>query len=153
MGYKVYLKYTLWTAMPKLPSITEDGIALLVDAFYARIRQDPVLGPVFEAKIQAAAWPRHLATMRRFWSAVMLTSGAYSGNPVGVHRGVPGLERPMFAHWLALFGETAEDLFETEPAAAFVTKAKRIAMSLELAVFHRLGDPPDGLRVPERQAG
>jgi hemoglobin len=83
--------------MPKHPTVTEDGIAELVDTFYARIRTDPVLGPVFEGKIAPDAWPKHLATMKRFWSSVMLTSGAYSGNPVGVHRGVPGLERPMFA--------------------------------------------------------
>ena len=35
-----------------------------------------------------------------------------------------------------------------ELAAAFVVKARRIAMSLELAVFHRLGAPPDGLGLP-----
>lgn len=139
--------------MPKRPTITEDGIALLVDTFYARLRSDPILGPVFEGKIAPDAWPRHLATMRRFWSSVMLTSGAYSGNPVGVHRGVPGLERPMFAHWLELFGQTADDLFEAEPAAAFAVKAKRIAFSLELAVFHRLGTLPDGLSLPQRKAG
>jgi hemoglobin len=138
--------------MPKHPTVTEDGIAELVDTFYARIRTDPVLGPVFEGKIAPDAWPKHLATMKRFWSSVMLTSGAYSGNPVGVHRGVPGLERPMFARWLALFGQTAEDLFEPEPAAEFEAKATRIAGSLELAVFHRLGAPPDGLTMPQRRA-
>jgi hemoglobin len=136
--------------MPKHPTITENNIGQLVDTFYARIRTDPVLGPVFENKIAPDAWPKHLATMKRFWSSVMLTSGAYSGNPVGVHRGVPGLERPMFAHWLTLFGQTADDLFGPEPAAEFAAKAKRIAFSLELAVFHRLGSPPDGL--PLRQA-
>lgn len=137
--------------MPRYPAVTEDTISDLVETFYARIRSDPVLGPVFENKIAPDAWPKHLATMKRFWSSVMLTSGAYSGNPVGVHRSVPGLERPMFAHWLELFGRTAEDLFEPGPAAEFAVKAKRIAFSLELAVFHRLGAPPDGL--PLRRAG
>lgn len=139
--------------MLKHPAINEDNIGQLVDAFYARIRTDLILGPVFEGKIALDAWPRHLATMKRFWSSVMLGSGAYSGNPVGVHRGVPGLERTMFAHWLALFGQTADDLFETAPAAEFAVKAKRIAFSLELAVFHRLGAPPDGLTLPLRKAG
>ncbi len=135
--------------MPKHPAITEPVIAELVDTFYARIRTDPILGPVFLNKIATDAWPMHLATMRRFWSSVMLTSGAYSGNPVGVHRTVPGLERTMFAHWLALFTQTAEDLFEPEPAADFAKKAKRIAFSLELAIFHRLDAPPDGLTPPQ----
>jgi hemoglobin len=57
----------------------------------------------------------------------------------------------MFAHWLALFEVTAAALFTPELAAAFVAKARRIAMSLELAVFHRPGAPPDGLH-PARPA-
>jgi hemoglobin len=138
--------------MPKLADITEDAIALLVDTFYDRIHGDPVLGPVFHNRIAPADWPRHLATMRRFWSSVMLTSGQYSGNPVGVHRGVAGLERPMFARWLSLFEQTATDLFEPEATALFAAKANRIAGSLELAVFHRLDSPPDGLRLPVRRA-
>jgi hemoglobin len=80
----------------------------------------------------------------------MLSSGAYSGNPVAVHRTVAGLERPMFAQWQALFEATATALFTPELAAAFVAKAQRIAMSLELAVFHRLGAAPDRLRPSVR---
>jgi len=133
-----------------LAEITESSIATLVDAFYARVRRDPILGPVFETNIDQDEWPEHLATMRRFWSSVMLTSGRYSGNPVGVHRAVQGLERSMFAHWLDLFAATAEALFTPPLADAFVAKARKIAGSLELAVFHRLGGPPDGL--PPRPA-
>jgi len=125
---------------------TDDAIALLVERFYDAIRRHAVLAPVFERTIAPDGWPAHLATMRRFWSAVMQVSGAYSGNPVAVHRAVQGLERPMFAQWLALFEATAAALFTPELAAAFVAKARRIALSLELAVFHRLGAPPDGLR-------
>ncbi|HEY1411651.1 MAG TPA: group III truncated hemoglobin, partial [Rhodopila sp.] len=129
----------------RLTGITEDSIAMLIDRFYGAIRRDPVLGPVFENAIAGDEWPTHLATMRRFWSSVMLTSGRYSGNPVAVHRAVQGLERPMFARWLALFEATAADLFAPDQAALFADKANRIATSLQLAIFHRLGGPPDGL--------
>ena len=135
-----------------ISNITDASIALLVDRFYAAIRRHAVLAPVFESAIAPDEWPAHLATMRRFWSSVMLTSGAYSGSPVAVHRAVQRLERPMFAHWLILFETTASALFTPETAAAFVAKARRIATSLELAVFHRLGTPPDGLRPPDRSA-
>jgi hemoglobin len=128
-----------------LTGVTEDSIAMLIDRFYGAIRRDPVLGPVFENAIAEDAWPKHLATMRRFWSSVMLTSGQYSGNPVAVHRAVEGLERPMFERWLALFEATAADLFAPDQAALFADKANRIATSLQLAIFHRLGGPPDGL--------
>src|SRR5262249_34287422 len=117
--------------------VTEEAIALLIENFYARVRRDPVLGPVFEAAIAPGAWPEHLATMRRFWSSVTLASGRYSGNPVAVHQAVIGLEQPMFARWLALFEATARDLLAPEAAALFIAKAHRIAQSLQLALFYR----------------
>ena len=133
-------------AVPSLAdTVTEPAIALLIDRFYTAVRRDPVLAQVFEAAIAEPEWPEHLETMRRFWSSVMLTSGRYSGNPVAVHRAVRGLERPMFARWLALFEATVHDLFAPVPAAEFVTKANRIATSLQIALFHRLGAPLDGL--------
>lgn len=125
--------------------ITEASIVRLIDCFYAAVRCDPILAPVFEAAIASEAWPEHLATMQRFWSAVMLTSGRYSGNPVAVHRAVRGLERTMFVRWLALFEQTAAELFAPEPAARLADKAGRIATSLQLALFHRPGAPPYGL--------
>ena len=131
--------------LSRFPTITEDAIAILVDTFYARVRCHPALGPVFEAAIAEEEWPEHLETMRRFWSSVMLTSGRYSGNPVAVHRAVAGIERPLFADWLTLFTETASELFNAGPASEFAAKAQRIATSLQLALFHRLGDPPEGL--------
>lgn len=125
--------------------ITEESIMCLVDAFYARVRSDPLLGPVFAAAIPEAKWPEHLATLQRFWSSVMLTSGRYSGNPVAVHRAVQGMDRALFPHWLALFETTARDLFTPDLAAAFARKAQRIATSLQLALFHRLDQSPEGL--------
>lgn len=140
--------------MPKpdgslLSDVTEEAIALMIDRFYAAVRQEPALGPVFEAAISPEGWPDHLATMRRFWSSVMLGSGLYSGDPVAVHRAVANLQRPMFARWLTRFEETAAELFVPDVAAQFKAKAHRIAVSLQLALFHRPGQPPEGL-VPRK---
>lgn len=129
----------------RFPTITERSIAVLIDAFYARVRRHAALGPVFEAAIADDDWPKHLERMQRFWSSVMLSSGRYSGDPVAVHRAVAGIERPLFATWLELFTETATELFDAGPASEFAAKAQRIAISLQLALFHRLGDPPEGL--------
>jgi hemoglobin len=127
--------------------VTEEQITRLVDHFYSKVRRDPILAEVFEAAIAADEWPEHLATMQRFWSSVMLTSGRYSGNPVAVHRAVRGLERSMFPRWLELFEQSARELFTTETAVLFASKAQRIADSLQLAV------PPDGLQPPRRSRG
>ena len=125
--------------------LTEHGLGVLVDAFYSKVRKDPALGPVFEAAIAEEEWPEHLDRIRRFWSSVMLGSRSYSGDPVSIHRGIAGLERELFPRWLALFDQTARELFEAEPAAQLTDKAHRIAGSLQLAVFHRLAGPPEGL--------
>lgn len=117
--------------------ISEATIVRLVDAFYARVRRDPVLAPVFERAIAEQGWPAHLRKMYDFWSSVMLTSGRYKGNPLAVHAALSGIEPAMFERWLALFGETAGEVFEPALAAAFRLKARRIAESLQLGLFWR----------------
>jgi hemoglobin len=119
---------------------SEDAIARLIDDFYAKIRADAQLGPIF-ARAIPGDWGPHLATMRNFWSSVMLTSGRYKGNPVAVHGRIEGIELEMFEHWLALFDETCRELFEPSLAEAFHVKAVRIAESLKLALFYRPDRP------------
>jgi hemoglobin len=86
-------------------------------------------------------WGLHLATMRDFWSSVMLTSGRYKGNPVAVHLRIEGMVPRLFDRWLELFGETCGELFDDSLAEAFRAKALRIAESLKLALFYRPDRP------------
>lgn len=123
-----------------IDGVSEDGIHRLIDRFYTKVRADPQLGPIF-ARAIPGDWEPHLATMRNFWSSVMLTSGRYKGNPVAVHKRLVGIEIAMFNRWLALFGETCHELFAPEPAADFISKAERIAESLKLAMFYRPDRP------------
>lgn len=127
--------------------ITEATIPELVDAFYARVRAHPRLGPVFDAAIADDEWPAHLARMHAFWSSVMLTSGRYKGNPVAVHAAVAGLSPELFPDWLALFEATAREMFAPALAGRFIAKARSIAESLRLALFFRPDRPwPGDLR-------
>ena len=135
--------------MVAMPVVTENQIVALVDAFYAKIRRDEVLAPIFERAIAPDAWPVHLAKMYDFWSSVMLTTGRYKGNPLAVHLRVAGLEAGMFARWLALFHATAEELLSPELAASFREKAERIAESLKLGLFYR---PALGLNIAPRSS-
>lgn len=134
--------------MARFESIGEAEIAALVDRFYARVRQDAVIGPVFNAAVED--WDDHLARLRAFWSSVMLTSGRYKGNPLAAHAPLP-IEPAFFGHWLALWRETAEELFAPELAARFAAKAERIADSLKLGLFYRPGkaDAPASGRAAE----
>lgn len=120
----------------RITQATEAAIHLLVDRFYAKVRQDAELGPIFENAI-ADGWDAHLTTMRDFWSSIMLTSGRYHGNPVAAHRRLEPVTPKLFERWLALFAETCAELFDDALAASFMDKARRIATSLQLALFYR----------------
>ena len=123
--------------MDPAPPVTEAEIAGLVDAFYRRVRADPVLAPVFHAAIGEgeAEWAAHAARLCHFWSSLMRRSGAYHGDPYSAHLRLPGLTPAMFAHWLALFAETCAERFPPELAAAFTERAGRVARSLRLGLF------------------
>jgi len=128
--------------------VSEAEIVALVDAFYVKVRRDPVLGPVFERAIAPDQWPTHLAKMYDFWSSVMLTTGRYKGNPMMAHMQVEGIEETLFPRWLALFAETAEEICPPATAAIFRLKSERIAESLKLGLFFRpalrSSSPPPG---------
>ena len=53
------------------PQLSEQDLAKLIPEFYARVRADPVLGPVFNRAI--ADWDEHLEKLQAFWSSIMLT--------------------------------------------------------------------------------
>ena len=53
--------------------ITETEIASIVERFYAKVRVDPEIGPVFNDAVQN--WDAHLALLKDFWSTVLLTTG------------------------------------------------------------------------------
>jgi len=119
--------------------IDEAGLQRLVDRFYARVREDAELGPIFNDAI--ANWPEHLEKLTAFWSSVMLTSGRYKGQPVPAHMKHVGRITPeLFDRWLDLWNETTTELMSPEAAAALQAKAARIAESLQLALFFKL-DP------------
>src|SRR5690606_27554223 len=109
--------------------IDEAMIERLVHGFYAKVRADRLLGPVFEARI--ADWEPHLRQMCAFWSSVALMSGRYEGRPMQKHLPLP-IDARHFDRWLALFAETAAELCPPAAAAHFVERAQRIAESLEL---------------------
>lgn len=111
--------------------IDEAMIARLVHAFYARVREDALLGPVFASRI--ADWPVHLERMCAFWSSVALLSGRYHGQPMRAHRALP-VDAAHFDRWLALFADTAREICPPAAADHLLNRARRIAESLELDI-------------------
>src|SRR5215472_8448558 len=108
---------------------SDTAIRDVVDTFYAKVRQDAQLGPIFETALHGT-WDAHLAKMYDFWSSVMNTTGRYKGNPMATHMRLPPFPPALFSRWLALFQETARELCAPALAAEFDFKAQRIAESL-----------------------
>lgn len=125
--------------MDHAAGIDEAGLQRLIPLFYARVRADAELGPVFNDAVHD--WPGHLDKLVAFWSSVMLTSGRYKGNPMIAHLKHKARITPaLFDRWLALWRETTDEVMPPAAAAALQAKAARIAESLQLALFFRL-DP------------
>ena len=107
---------------------TEDEVTRLVHTFYAGVRRDDVLGPIFETHVDD--WPHHLAKLVDFWSAILRGTARYRGTPMPKHAALPGLEPTMFQRWLTLFRETTTEIGNAAMKARADAMAERIAQSL-----------------------
>ena len=87
---------------------TEEEVVSLVHSFYARIRQDEVLGPIFDARI--ADWDHHLTKLVDFWSAMLRGTRRFRGAPLQKHQALPGLDAALFQQWLLLLRKTTAAL-------------------------------------------
>lgn len=120
------------------PPLTRDDIARLVDAFYDKVQRDPLLGPVFNARVHD--WAEHKTTLVQFWSSVALGTREYRGNPMAVHRPLP-INDDHFGRWLGLWRGTLAEVLPSEHAQVMNDHAVRIAASL------RYGMGLDGTRL------
>lgn len=120
------------TAFPAAFSITPDQIDAQVAAFYAAVRRDAVLGPIFANHVQD--WPEHEAKIGRFWRNAILRDRVYDGSPMLAHRQAGDVTTDHFPLWLALFDATLKATLPPEPASAWSAMAHRIGRALSMGV-------------------
>ena len=114
------------------PICTEEEITALVQRFYARVRQDARLGPIFETHIDD--WDEHLAKLMDFWSSILLRSGRFSGAPMPKHAALPGLTQELFRHWLELFAQTLDEQPNERLAEQALAAARRLRKACGWAI-------------------
>ena len=78
----------------------KSGISKLLHHFYADVRQQRDIGPIFLAQIHN--WPEHIAKITEFWSRVTGGPSNYSGDVPGQHLPLE-LSRTHFDRWLELW--------------------------------------------------
>lgn len=120
---------------------SEDRLRALVFEFYDRVRDDDLLGPVFERRLEGR-WEEHLERMCDFWSSVLHATGRYLGDPVGSHARIPDISPHHFDRWISLFGETAHDILPPEEATDIVARSRRMRVVLERGIRVRAGEDP-----------
>lgn len=128
----------LTAAIRATTGLDDTVLRTLVHGFYAKARNDAVLGPIFAARI--TDWDPHLERMVAFWSSVALMTGRYHGRPVPAHTPLP-IGAAHFERWLQLFRETAQEVCTPEGAAHVIVRAERIARSLRIAVTEAQAAP------------
>lgn len=100
-------------------------VKLLVDTFYGKVRNDQLIGPIFNERIQDR-WPQHLNKMYTFWQTVLLGEHTYFGTPFPPHAQLP-VEGEHFERWLSLFAETVSELFQGKIADEALWRANKMA--------------------------
>ncbi|MGZ3756922.1 MAG: group III truncated hemoglobin [Mucilaginibacter sp.] len=119
--------------------LTLDDIKRLVDVFYERIRENSLLAPVFNAKIENR-WPQHLEKMYRFWQTVLLEEHTYFGSPFMPHAGLP-VDGEHFEAWVTLFKATVDELFTGAKADEAKWRAAKMAEMFESKIAYIKKNP------------
>jgi len=127
--------------MTQPEELPPEKITELLSVFYARVRKDPELGPVFNGAVDD--WDEHLARLEDFWSSLMLTTGRYKGNPLAMHAlHVDAIKPAMFDRWLDIWTQTTNEMLPPSVANVMQIKAHRIAERLKSVMF----EPTHGLQ-------
>lgn len=101
-------------------------VQLLVNTFYGKVRENELLGPIFNGIIQDR-WPVHLEKMYRFWETVLLGNHTYYGSPFPPHAELP-VSQEHFDTWLRLWHTTIDEHFEGEKAVEAKWRGDKMAV-------------------------
>lgn len=115
------------------PSFDENALSALLDAFYARVRDDALFSPLFSQA--GAAWRTQVRRLADFWSSMMANGGHCESIP---RLRYPGegqpITAPMFERWGALWREVTAEMLPPAAAAAMQVSSRRISISLQRAL-------------------
>ncbi|MEM7306073.1 MAG: group III truncated hemoglobin [Planctomycetota bacterium] len=114
-----------------------DEIAALVRAFYARVRTDELLGPVFNDQAHVD-WDEHIPRLTAFWCKIELGIPGFIGAPTQKHSALSStipFAAKQFGRWVALFHETVDEGWCGPHAESIKANSVRIARAQSLAVI------------------
>jgi hemoglobin len=122
-----------------LAGMDRPGLRRLVDDFYADVRRDDLLGPVF-SKAVGDNWEPHLERMTEFWSTVMLGTRSFKGNVYQKHVALAESSDVAPAHflrWITLWNRHTQALFPGAAAEELQSTAAGIGRNLFYGFFQQ----------------
>lgn len=100
---------------------TRIDLEKMLDLFYARVRQDELIGPIFN-DVAKVDWDEHMAHIYNFWDTLLFGAESYNRRPFPKH--IPlGLKPEHFKRWLELFFQTVDELHEGQKAEEIKIRA------------------------------
>ena len=127
--------------MKKLNDIqNREDVNTLVNTFYASIRKDDFLGPIFNKMIPEENWESHLIKLTDFWETNLFNVMKFKGNPMEAHQRTDKahnhtIEQEHFIYWLDLWFKTVDSLFNGEKAELAKERARRMSTHLFVNVW------------------
>jgi hemoglobin len=111
---------------------SRQDISHLVDVFYSRIRENELLGPIFNSHIPHDKWPAHLSKLTDFWETKLLGIPKFRGNPTEKHVKVDAnldhtVSPKHFEEWVGLWHSTIDEFYEGEIAEKAKFFSERMA--------------------------
>ena len=122
---------------PATAKVDRLQVRRLVDAFYADVRADALLGPVF-ARSMHRNWTDHLALMTDFWCTALKLERSFHGNVYGRHVVLSGVTREHLLRWLQLWREHTSQQLPRAQAQRVQGIAVGMARVLHLGWFDTL---------------
>jgi len=104
-----------------------DGVTRLVKWFYARVRFEPDLEPIFNAHVPK--WGEHLDLLIDFWCGQAGGPTLYRGG-LGKHARLD-LSSEHYATWLRVWEQNCVDLLQQREAKEMIELAKDLAVRLQ----------------------
>ncbi len=106
-------------------------LELFLNNFYASVREDPLIGPIFNEIIED--WPSHIQKIAGFWSLQMGGPAEYRGGLMARHFPL-SLKAEHFDAWLGLWTKSSLARFDPPEADEVIQLAQVFRQRMEPAL-------------------
>lgn len=118
--------------------VTKQRIRAVTSAFYAHVRRDETLGPIFDEVVAETDWPAHIEKVSRFWDLAFRLDNDYAARGfMSAHMKHMHIREEHTHRWLQLFDEALHETCSEREAAAFRAIAQAMMENIRFGLQRR----------------